>query len=176
MFSNRRLFGEFFPVSMILFPFKKISTWIFKWKWQLLSRVAPWTVACQAPLSVGFSGNSIGVGSHSLLQGIFPTQGSTSVSLWTIVHGIFLARIVEWVAISSSRGDLPNPEIQPASPVSSALQVAQQLRIQYSCWENPTDRILVGYGPWGCKNLDATEATEYARFYMQVKINNGSDG
>ena len=31
------------------------------------------------------------------------------------VHGIFLARILEWVAIFSSR-DLPNPGIKPASP------------------------------------------------------------
>ena len=42
----------------------------------------PWTVAHQAPLSMGFSrqeyfpGTSAGVGYHFLLQGIFPTQGS----------------------------------------------------------------------------------------------------
>ena len=36
----------------------------------------PWTVACQAPLSVGFSRQEYYSGSHSLLQGIFPTQGS----------------------------------------------------------------------------------------------------
>ena len=36
------------------------------------------------------------------------------------VHGIFQARILEWVAISFS-GDLPEPGIQPASPVSLAL-------------------------------------------------------
>ena len=35
----------------------------------------PWTIACQAPLSMGFSRNT-GVGCHFLLQGIFPTQGS----------------------------------------------------------------------------------------------------
>ena len=34
---------------------------------------APWTVACQAFLSMG---RILGVGSHSLLQAIFPTQGS----------------------------------------------------------------------------------------------------
>ena len=34
----------------------------------------PWTVACQAPLSVGFSRQEYGMGSHSLLQGIFLTQ------------------------------------------------------------------------------------------------------
>ena len=50
-----------------------------KVKVKLLGRVrlfvTPWTVAYQAPLSVGFSGKSTGVGSHFLLQEIFPTQG-----------------------------------------------------------------------------------------------------
>ena len=35
----------------------------------------PWTVACQAPLSMGFSGQNPGVSYRFLLQGIFPTQG-----------------------------------------------------------------------------------------------------
>ena len=33
------------------------------------------------------------------------------------VHGIFQARTLEWVAISSSRG-FPEPEMEPASPES----------------------------------------------------------
>ena len=40
--------------------------------------VTPWTVACQAPLSMGFSRQDSGMGCHSLLQEIFPTQGSNS--------------------------------------------------------------------------------------------------
>ena len=36
--------------------------------------------------------------------------------LGSSVHGIFQARILEWVAISSSRGSLPNPGIQLISP------------------------------------------------------------
>ena len=36
----------------------------------------PWTVAHQAPLSMGFSGKNTGAGCHFLLQRIFPTQGS----------------------------------------------------------------------------------------------------
>ena len=36
------------------------------------------------------------------------------------VYGILQARILEWVAISSSR-DLPSPGIEPASPLSPAL-------------------------------------------------------
>ena len=68
-----------------------------KWKWKVkvksLSRVwlfaTPWTVAYQASLSMGFSrqeywsglpfpspGKNTGVGSHFLLQGLFPIQGS----------------------------------------------------------------------------------------------------
>ena len=36
----------------------------------------PWTVAHQAPLSMEFSWQEYWSGNHSLLQGIFPTQGS----------------------------------------------------------------------------------------------------
>ena len=35
------------------------------------------------------------------------------------VHGIFQARILDWVAISFS-GDLPNPGIEPRSPTLQA--------------------------------------------------------
>ena len=35
-----------------------------------------WTVAHQAPPSMGSPGKSTGVDCHFLLQGIFPTQGS----------------------------------------------------------------------------------------------------
>ena len=64
------------------------NAWKWKVKVKLLSRVrllaTPWTAAHQAPLSMGFSRQEswsgvplpIGVGSNSLLQGIFPTQGS----------------------------------------------------------------------------------------------------
>ena len=38
--------------------------------------VTPWTVAHQAPLSMDSPGKNTGVGSRSLLHGIFPIQGS----------------------------------------------------------------------------------------------------
>ena len=37
----------------------------------------PWTVARQAPLSVGFSRRERWSGCHGLLQGLFPAQGSS---------------------------------------------------------------------------------------------------
>ena len=59
---------------------------------QMLSRVrlfaTLWTVARQAPLSMGFPRNNTGVGCHFLLQGVFPTQR------WSL----------EWAATSFSRG------------------------------------------------------------------------
>jgi len=36
------------------------------------------------------------------------------------VHGILQAKILEWVAMPSSRGDLPNPEIKLTSPTLQA--------------------------------------------------------
>ena len=41
----------------------------------------PWTIACQAPLSMEFSRQNTGVGYHSLLQRTFLTQGSDPGSL-----------------------------------------------------------------------------------------------
>ena len=40
-----------------------------------LTLCEPWTVACQAPLSMGFSRQESGVGCHFPLQGIFQTKG-----------------------------------------------------------------------------------------------------
>ena len=108
---------------------------------------SPMTIAHQ-PLYVPWDspGKNTGVGSHSLLQGIFLTQGANPgllhcrlslyhlshwwksrsrvrlfATAWTIhtVHGILQARIPEWVAFPFSR-DLPNPGIEPRSPALQA--------------------------------------------------------
>ena len=51
---------------------------IIKWKWKSLSQVwlfaTPWTSPWDSP------GQNTGVGCHSLLQGIFPIQGSNPMS------------------------------------------------------------------------------------------------
>ena len=44
--------------------------------------------------------------------------------------------------------------------------------LQYSCLENPHgQRSLAGYSPWGCKELDTTEATEHAHTHIQCLAN-----
>ena len=42
--------------------------------------VTLWSVACQAPLSVGIL-QKPRAGCHALLQGVFPTQGSNAASV-----------------------------------------------------------------------------------------------
>ena len=44
--------------------------------------VTPLTIAHQVPLSMDFSGKNTGVGSHSLLQQIFPNQGLDPILLY----------------------------------------------------------------------------------------------
>ena len=49
--------------------------WVFSHFNHVQLFVTLWTVALQAPLSMGFSIKNTGVGCHALLQGIFLTQG-----------------------------------------------------------------------------------------------------
>ena len=52
--------------------------------------VTLWTVACQAPLSMGFSRKNTGVGCHFLLQRIFWLRDGTSVSGVSHIAGRFI--------------------------------------------------------------------------------------
>ena len=62
-----------------LFLKRRPHLYIYEVKWNrsvVSDSFRLWTVAHQAPPSMGFPSKSTGVGRHSLLQGIFPTQGS----------------------------------------------------------------------------------------------------
>ena len=59
--------------------------------------VAPWTVACQAPLPMEFPGKNTGMGCCSLLQRIFPTQGSNPLVSPALV-GRFFTTSATWGA------------------------------------------------------------------------------
>ena len=65
---------------------------------QLLSFVQlfaiPWIVAPQTPLSLDFPGRNTGVGSHLLLSGIFPIQGSKPCLLYWQVYYHCITRVV----------------------------------------------------------------------------------
>ena len=93
------------------------------WKWKVkvksLSRVwllaTPWTAAYQAPLSMGFSRQEYwsGVPLPSLGAWVYAKSVRLCLTLCnpmdcslsdTSLHGILQARILEWVAMPSSRG------------------------------------------------------------------------
>ena len=61
----------------------------------VMSCVIPWTVECQAPLSMDFPWTLgiIGMGCHFLLQGIFSTQGMNQCLLCQLHWGWILYRL-----------------------------------------------------------------------------------
>ena len=84
MFLEYKYFFKDNPIRLSKLKFSELLKTthkdIFLRKWKSLSHVwlfaPPWTVAHQAPLSMDIPGKNTGVGSHSLHQEIFPSQGS----------------------------------------------------------------------------------------------------
>ena len=76
-------------------------------------------------------GQNTGVGSLSLLQGIFPTQGSNPglphcrQIFYQLSHKVS-PRILEWVAYPFSRGS-SRPETEPGSPALKADSLPAEL-------------------------------------------------
>ena len=70
-----------------------------------------WTVARQAPLSMGFPDKNTGVGCHFLLQGLFPTQASNP-SLLRLLHWQAGSLVAQWVKNlpADVRGPGPVPD------------------------------------------------------------------
>ena len=90
--------------------------------------VTPWTAAHSAPPSLDSPGKNTGVGCYFLLQCMKVKSESEVAQLYptlsdpmdcsppvSSIHGIFQARILEWVAISFSRGS-SQPGIEPSLP------------------------------------------------------------
>ena len=66
--------------------------------------VTLWTVACQAPLSMGFSRKESS-GLHALLQGIFHTQGLSPHLLYAgALAGGFFTLVASWEAPDNHQG------------------------------------------------------------------------
>ena len=104
-------------------------------------------------------GQSTGVGSLSLLQGIFPTQGSNpglSHCRWILYELSHKGspRILEWVAYLSP-AYLPDPGIEPGYP---ALQV-DSLPIELSGKDTP----IFPY----CDNMASENRNTVALYYLQ---------
>ena len=92
--------------------------------------------------------------------------------LGSFAHGILQARILEWVAMPSSRASSQSrAQSQVSCNAGDVGSIPGSGRcpgrghgnpLQYSCLENPWARSLVGYIPWGCKESDTTKVTSHA--------------
>ena len=82
------------------------------------------------------TGKNIGVGSHALLQGIFPTQGSNLHCRWILYHLSHQGspRILEWVAYPFSRGVFLTQESYQGLP--HCRQILYRLSYQGSSQKN----------------------------------------
>ena len=100
-----------------------------------------WTVACQAPLSMGFSSKNSGVGCHALLQGIFLTQGSNPPPLC----------LLHWQA-----GSLPLAPL--GSPIPYTGSLSQTLKCIHISWVSLKMWILIQWSG-GARGLSADAAS-----------------
>ena len=66
IFYHNKVIFNFIYLYIYIYISDYMCAWLF---------APPWTVACQAPLSMDFLGKNTGVDRHSLLQRIFLTQG-----------------------------------------------------------------------------------------------------
>ena len=141
---------------------------ILIWKCKSFSRVwlfvMPWTVACQAPLSMESLDKNAGVGCHFLLQGIFLIWGSNSgllryrQILYLLSHWgshfdlnkiIYFATIKQKKKFASERY-FPGGSVGKTSaynvgdpgsiPGSGRSGEGNGNPLHYSCLENPIDR------------------------------------
>ena len=96
------------------------------------------------------------------------------------VHGIFQARILEWVVISFSR-DLPNPGMKPVYP---AIPASQADCLPLSRWENPisADTMVknlsasardAGLIPGSGKSLGEGNGNPLQHFRLENPMNRG---
>ena len=111
----------------------------------------PWTVARQAPLSIGFPGQEYwsGLPFPSPMEAHYKTKSRVTVAFPGGSDVKESAGIVADLGLILGLGRSPGGHGNP---------------LQYSCLENPHgQRSLVSYSPWGRKDLDMTERLSTAQ-------------
>ena len=126
-------------------PFKLPLTYFIP---HLHSRPSLWIVFSDILILIGFPGSSAGKEYACNAEDLssFPGLGPTAVFLG------FPGGSDDKESACNVRdlGSIPGLERSPGGGHGNPLQ--------YSCLENPHgQRCLVGYSPWGCKELDTTE-------------------
>ena len=98
----------------------------------------PLTAACQVPLSMGLFQKNTGVGCHSLLQGIFLTQGSNPCLLCLLHYRWMLYPL-------RHQGSPPSPWLPPKRHLQSGswLWTASMGMTHYR-WPTPCKSLALG--------------------------------
>ena len=125
---------------------------------KLLSRVplfvTPWTAAYRTPLSMGFSRQEYWSGlpfpspeSESEVAQSYPTLRDPvdCTPPGSSIHGILQARILEWVAISSSRGSS-----QPRDQIEVSCVAGRRFNL-WATREAPQKKPHPWHGSWHVK-------------------------
>ena len=118
----------------------------------LLLFVTLWTVACPAPLSIGFSRQEYRSGSPSTPPGNLPSPGTEPTSLMSpALAGRFLTARAAW----ETAGVPTPPQAAPAAPTAlSAPDHTQQRHVgrghshQRALWKRHAGSALLGEFPW----------------------------
>jgi len=118
----------------------------------------PWTVACQAPLSMDSPGKNTGVGCHFLFQMFF-----LSFHLFLVLPGFLLCYIsmfkdvphVSWasLAVKLIKNLLAMQETQVRSlGQKDPLEKEMATHSSILAWRIHGQRSLASYSPWGPKS------------------------
>ena len=143
--------------------------------------VTAWTIACQAPLSMGFPGKNTGVCCHFLLQGIFLTRrwnlgllhcrqspyqlsyrGSQS-HIHCVTSYLDGSTGKESARNAGDRGDAGSTSGWKRSPGKGNGNPFQYFLPEKSHWQS-----LVGYNPWDHTESDVAE--HYFHHYLFVSL------
>ena len=100
-------------------------------------------------------------------QGVCAQLCSPLCTLWTVAHQAplsmgFWARILEWVAMLSSRGPNPTQSIKPGSPVSPHWQILYH----WASWEAPKTHFLLCNSDLVYSCLKKKKKPHYCRVLM----------
>ena len=129
-----------------------------------------WTIACQVLLSVGFPGKNTGVGIHSL-QGMDQTQTrikprSPALQADSLPSDppekpleFHSCEYQKQKYFFTSKISFPDFFTNLRTYIPSSAKGLRELHtfLLFLPGESHGQRSLVGYSPWGCKELDMTE-------------------
>ena len=127
----------------------------------------PWTIALQAPLSMGFPGKNTGVSCLALLQRIFPTQGIEPASLWS----------PDWQVGSLPLVPLGKPHFHslPSSKTNGSTMVRTQHSVRVHCGQNLSCPTLLwwlgGGGDFSLSQGDKILYTKLASMFIELSTN-----